>query len=470
MIQAVKITTKIALIIFSLMAGVQIALFFTLYNGFIERYVEDQLKELQTRVTTHRDVLEQNFNYFTLNYIATLEMRGNMSLVVQDLSGNIMTTSTAINDDMKKILDRKIQFLNRNGAIIERDWKNSSYIATATPLYLAQMQPSGYVYMFLHTNTIQSKLTPMNQYFMIVALCSAIFTIIAIFFLSRMITNPILRMKEATEKMSQGNLDVELIVNGEDEVAQLSRSINRLAKDLRYVKQARNDFLSSISHELQTPLTYLKGYADLAGREHISEEERKHALFVIQDEAIRVSTLVKNLFDLAKMDHNAFVIETEPTDLVRMIREIKEKVRKVYDEKNITLTLDCPEYLICDVDEIRMQQVFINLLDNARKYSPPNTYVQVKIYSEQDHAIVEIKDQGYGIPEKDVGHIFDRLYRVEQSRARETGGQGLGLAIVKEVVEKHGGTIQVYSRLNQGTTMKILLPRGDQICEKDFID
>ena len=84
MIQAVKITTKIALIIFSLMAGVQIALFFTLYNGFIERYVEDQLKELQTRVNTHRDVLEQNFNYFTLNYIATLEMRGNMSLVVQD--------------------------------------------------------------------------------------------------------------------------------------------------------------------------------------------------------------------------------------------------------------------------------------------------------------------------------------------------------------------------------------------------
>ena len=140
-----KITTKIALIIFSLMAGVQIALFFTLYNGFIERYVEDQLKELQTRVNTHRDVLEQNFNYFTLNYIATLEMRGIMSLVVQDLSGNIMTTSTAINDDMKKILDRKIQFLNRNGAIIERDWKNSSYIATATPLYLAQMQPSGYV-------------------------------------------------------------------------------------------------------------------------------------------------------------------------------------------------------------------------------------------------------------------------------------------------------------------------------------
>ena len=443
------------------MAGVQIALFFALYNGFIERYVDDQLKDLQSRVNTHRDILEQNLNYFTLNYIVTLEMRGNTDLVVQDLSGGIITSSTSINDDMREILNRKIHIPDRNGAIIEKDWKNSSYIVTATPLYGVQTTPTGYLYMFLHTGTIQSKISPMNQYFVIVAVCSTIFTVIAIFFLSRMISNPILRMKEATKKMSKGNLDIELATHGEDELAQLSNSINRLAKDLRYVKQARNDFLSSISHELQTPLTYLKGYADLANRKNLPEEERKRALYVIQDEAVRVSTLVKNLFDLAKMDQNAFTIDKEPTDLVRMICEIKEKVKKIYDEKNISLTLNCPEYLICNVDEIRMQQVFINLLDNARKYSPSGTNVQVRMFKNCNQAIIQIQDEGYGIPEDEIGHIFDRLYRVEQSRARETGGQGLGLAIVKEVIEKHGGTIQIQSTVNKGTTMTIKLEMED---------
>lgn len=465
-----KITTKIALIIFSLMAGVQIALFFALYNGFIERYVSDQLKDLQTRVNTHRDVFEQNLNYFTLNYITTLEMRGSAHFVVQDTAGNIIATSTSINDDMRAILNRKIHIEGKGGAIIEGDWKNSAYIATATPLYGNQAHPTGYMYLFLPTSKIQSKIDPMTQYFAIVAICSIIFTIIAIFFLSRMITNPILRMKEATEKMSHGNLNVELEVHGEDELAQLSNAINSLAKDLSYVKKARNDFLSSISHELQTPLTYLKGYADLASRENLPEEERKRALFVIQDEAARVSTLVKNLFDLAKMDENAFSIDAEPTDLVRMIYETREKVKKMYDEKDMTLSISAPETLICNVDEIRMQQVFINLLDNARKYSPSETCVTVEMYAWKENAIIEITDQGYGIPPDQVSHIFDRLYRVEQSRARNTGGQGLGLAIVKEVIEKHGGTIDVKSQVNQGTTMKIMLKLGDGINEKDFIN
>lgn len=465
-----KITTKIALIIFSLMAGVQIALFFTLYNGFIERYVSDQLKDLQSRVNTHRDVFEQNLNYFTLNYITTLEMRGSSHLVVQDTSKNIMAASTSINDDMRAILNRKIQIDGRNGAIIESDWRNSAYIVTATPLYGNQAKPTGYMYMFLPTSMIQSKINPMTQYFAIVAVCSTLFTIIAIYFLSRMISNPILRMKEATEKMSQGNLDVAVEVHGEDELAQLSNSINLLAKDLSYVKKARNDFLSAISHELQTPLTYLKGYADLASRENLPEEERKRALFVIQDEAARVSTLVKNLFDLAKMDENAFSIDAEPTDLVRMIYEIKEKVRKIYDEKNMTLSISAPKTLICILDEIRMQQVLINLLDNARKYSPSGTHVSVQISSTKENAVIEISDQGYGIPQDQLPHIFDRLYRVEQSRARNTGGQGLGLAIVKEVIEKHGGKIEVRSKVNEGTTMTITLKLGDGTNEEDIIN
>ncbi|MDF2945814.1 MAG: two-component sensor histidine kinase [Bacillales bacterium] len=453
-----KISFKLGMIFFVFMLLIQMTLFFFLYYGLVETLIEDELKDLRARGNSHRDLLEQNINHFTLNYITLLEAKAETIVVVTDMRGEIIAASDPVKEGIVDILKKHRTVQDREGIIIENSWEDSPYISTISPI-IKNKQITGFVYMFLHTNAIKSKIEPLNQYFVLIGFFSLVFTISTIFFLSKLITNPLLKMKKATEKISKGELDIVIPVNGDDELSGLAGSINKLASDLNTMKNARNDFLSSISHELQTPLTYLKGYADVAQRDNIADSDRKNYLRIIQDEAGRVSSLVKNLFDLAKLDQHAFTIEVHEVNLSDIINNVGEKVRTMFLENGMELYIDCPKKLNVYIDSTRFEQVLYNLLDNSRKYSPEGSFVRVKAYESKESINITIADNGYGIPESDLPHIFDRLYRVEQSRSRKTGGHGLGLSIVREVIEAHGGKILAESELGVGTTMKITIPK-----------
>jgi len=271
------------------------------------------------------------------------------------------------------------------------------------------------------------------------------------------LTRPLIRMKQATEKLSRGDFSVNLPDMGHDELGELAQAIKILSQDLKHVREERSEFLASISHELRTPLTYIKGYADVARRKDIDDIERNRYLTIIFEESEKLTGMIKDLFDLAKLDQHAFVIHLTQVDLCPFLSAIYQKVLPAFQEKGIRLTMNGEEDVQVMIDPVRFEQVLFNLLDNAMKYSEPNTETSLLVKREKGGVLLEIRDQGYGIPEEDLPFIFERFYRVEKSRSRGSGGAGMGLSIVRELVEAHEGTIKVKSEQGKGTSFFIWL-------------
>lgn len=279
--------------------------------------------------------------------------------------------------------------------------------------------------------------------------------------LSRLITLPLIRMKEATEQLSKGNNHVKLNMERKDELGELANAITTLSDDLDRLKTARNEFLASISHELRTPLTYIKGYADIVSRSTTSPQEQKEYIGIIREETTHLTGLIQQLFELAKMDHNQFLIKKENFSLAMLFNSVSGLVRPAFDEKNISLSVSCDQEIIAVVDPERFQQVLLNVLDNAKKHSGEGTKVTLQGMQNEETISISVIDEGEGIPEEDLPFVFERLYRVEKSRSRQSGGSGLGLAIAKEIVESHGGHISIESERGKGTTVLIELERGN---------
>ena len=294
---------------------------------------------------------------------------------------------------------------------------------------------------------------------MLASLITIALTIITIFILSRFIAQPLIKMKEATEQLSKGKHNVELHTDRKDELGELANSITRLSKDLKELKMARNEFLASISHELRTPLTYIKGYADIINRQDASENEIKEYADIIREETEQLTVLIKNLFDLAKIDQNNFLIRREKVAICEIIQKVVELIQPVLTEKNILVNVNCPNEITAFVDPERLQQVFINILDNAIKHSDESSQISLDVNQTAQYLNITITDHGEGIPRQDLPYIFDRLYRVEKSRSRQSGGSGLGLAITKEIIESHGGSIDIRSQPGMGTSVIIKLKR-----------
>ncbi|WP_256988794.1 cell wall metabolism sensor histidine kinase WalK [Bacillus sp. EB106-08-02-XG196] len=429
-----------------------------LHNNLVHTRVHQEFESLLSKGNSHRAVLEAKADAHTLSHVKLMAAQSDSPVVVTNLDGEILVSSNKINSSIEDILNLPVADIDlpKRGKILQEDWKKKEYIATVTPIN-KDGKKFGYVYMFKKTDDVQKLISQLNRHIFIASVLILFTVLIFIFFLSKAVTKPLITMKEATKKLSTGDFSVTLPKLSNDEIGELSLSIQTLANDLNYLKQERNEFLASISHELRTPLTYINGYADIARRKNLEEKDRAHYLEIIQEESQRVSSLLKELFDLAKLDQNTFSIKKEQVNLSSFLHSIYERVLPAFKNKRIHLQLDCPTNLFIDIDPTRFEQVLINLLDNSLKYSNETSTTNVRAVEENGKVQITIQDQGIGIPEEDLPHIFDRLYRVDKSRSRATGGFGLGLAIVQQLVEAHGGEINIESQVGVGTRFMIIL-------------
>lgn len=450
------ISIKIGLLFFAAIFLLETISMYFLHNNIIHSRVHDELAALQTRGNNHREILEASFNEETMKHIALMESRTDTQVILTNLSGSIYLSSNEVRPEMRKIISVTPKKIPNDGLILEDDWQHESYIASVSPINV-NGQTNGYVYMFQSTQKIKDLISEMNRHFVLAGLLSLVFMVFIIIFLTRYVTQPLIEMSKATKRISKGDFSVSLPKLARDEIGELGESIQVLAGDLEILKNERNEFLASISHELRTPLTYIKGYAEIARKPETTNEDRDQYLGIIFEESVKLSNLVMKVFTLAKMDENNFSIEKENVELLPYFKAITEKMTPALRESNMDLVLNCPSDLYVSIDPIRFEQVIYNLLDNARKYSEPNTAIRIHAGHAEGKVLIKIQDQGKGIPEKDLPRIFERFYRVDKSRSRALGGSGLGLSIAKQIVEAHGGTITVTSRPDAGTTFEIMI-------------
>jgi signal transduction histidine kinase len=449
-----KLSLKLGIIFFITLFCIETFMMFFLHVSLTNSRVEEELTNLQTTGNSHRMILEQNFDDETLSHILLMESRENTDVVITDNAGTILAASSSHPEIHAYLRKLKVR-VPYSGQVLEKNWQDEKYIATISPI-LKQQKTIGYVFMFQNTDSIHALMERLNKHFLIVGLVSGLVTIVVIIVLSRKLAQPLMAMKEATLKMNKGDFTVALSTNGKDELSDLANAIQQLSDDLNHLREERKEFLASIAHELRTPITFIKGYTDILYKRDLTEQDRQKYLGIIIEETNRLSTLIKDLFDLAKMDENAFVINKECLHVDELVANIEVKLRPAFQEKQIHFFVECEEGLILRADSVRLEQIMLNLLNNALAYcsSRDSTFLIVKRHNNLIKIIV--KDTGKGIPQKELPYIFERFYRVERSRARAHGGLGLGLAIVKELVQAHGGEVTVVSEENKGTTFELL--------------
>ncbi|WP_142829197.1 sensor histidine kinase [Planococcus soli] len=455
-----KLSLKIGLLFFIFILIIEAFLFSTLYFTLVNERVDEVMENLLARGETHSDVLEDSFEEMTLEHVGMMESASDFIVVITDETGEILVNSDALEPEMLEVLGHTdFAAVPIDGEIIEENWQDQRYIATDSPITIDGVH-EGHVFMFAPTDNVERIIDHLKSQFLLVGIITVLLTIVTILLLSRLITLPLIRMKEAAEQLSQGNNHVDLTNERNDELGELANAITKLSADLDRLKNARNEFLSSISHELRTPLTYIKGYADILARPDTTEQEREEYMNIIREEAAHLTMLVGNLFDLAKLDRNQFTIEQRDGSIAELLGSVAVLVKPAFDEEQIELSMDCSDDMQASIDPERIQQVLLNILDNARKHSMAGDRVVVECSEEMDGIAIRISDEGQGIPEEELPFVFDRLYRVEKSRSRERGGSGLGLAIAKEIVESHGGRIRIDSKFGKGTAVTVRLKRG----------
>ncbi|WP_251041018.1 HAMP domain-containing sensor histidine kinase [Bacillus sp. ISL-45] len=408
-------------------------------------------QDVLTRGNNHARILDENFDRTTIGHVVEMEQGVTTEVLIADSENNIIAASKEPDNDMKKHLTENRE---KSSYILEDDWRDHRYIISVSTIG----DQGGYVYMYYPSNILREIVFVMNALITIASIGIILLAFGLIGILSKKLTSPLLTMKEATSKMALGKYRQTIPVKGEDEVAQLGISIQKLGEQLQYFEDSRNEFLAAVSHELRTPLTYIKGYSDVLKKGMAnSDEEKEEYLSIINKEAQRLSIMINDLFEMSKLQVGKFELDKRPVNLNELINKIATNLRPEVVKKGLKITLELEDGLPeTKVDKERMEQVFYNLLENAVKYSTEGE-ITIRSFTKKDLVVVEICDTGEGIPKPELSRIWDRFYRVERSRGRKTGGTGLGLYVVKQIIEAHGGQIQVNSRLNEGTVFTIYL-------------
>ena len=275
--------------------------------------------------------------------------------------------------------------------------------------------------------------------------------------LARRLVHPLKELANATYLLALGQYDIRVPVNSNDELGRLSRDFNLMAETLKKNEQARRQFVADISHELRTPLAVLRGEI-----EAVQDGVRKPTVETITSlhgEVIRLGRLVDDLYQLALSDVGALAYKRTEVDLSKVLAGSISRVKPEMEKKNMDVLADLPGHVKMQfADQERLGQLFDNVLENSRRYTDPGGKVKISLELERKWAAVNIMDSAPAVPVSEMDKLFDRLYRVESSRSRASGGAGLGLAICKKIAEDHGGSIEAHPSPMGGLWIEIRLP------------
>ncbi|WP_078593592.1 sensor histidine kinase [Evansella clarkii] len=465
---ATKITAMVVMILLILVV--------TLIGGanwITKTYYQDHVtREIESRAVAHAELLQETTDEAAFNYIEEVEAGKHSFFILLDEDLTVQRMPADISDEFLNIFS---QWLNNNQETIENLDEEpfidhvETYMITHIPhvwaiIPVTDDTGTNSSYLFLDQDT--GELNEARIQLLLLLVVMSIFIILISFFLTRYLTNrvskPLNDISEMTEKIAEGDLDIKLNIGGEDEVGHLADSIQSMTEQLKTYRDSRRHFISHISHDLRTPITYIKGYsAVMKESTEINQDEWKEHISVIYHEANRMERLVSDLFLLTKLEEGKINLLTEEVPAEEWLEQIYRSRVLLFDQKSIRHELNisgrCRGSTL-RIDPARMEQALVNILENSIRYTPKGGKITVSLTDEKGGFLLSVKDSGQGIDEKDIDHIWERFYKGDKSRTQNDSGTGLGLAIVKEITELHGGKVWVKSKPGEGTQFFIWLP------------
>ena len=466
------------LLAFFVVVGVSFAVAATNLNGVVRSYLIDQRTREDTQRTENLAAvytpLFQSGDSRTLNSRLqedALGLDGRLMLLDPDgkvqfdsfntLCGQRIQIPEALNvlagrDSMAYGMHRA----GREQTMLMSGEEDAEYVAYGVHEMIGSWGPIG---VLVYVSRIQGMMDSisqvswqLNSVFLIIAVAALILALI----MSRVLTNPITNLSRTMRRMGEGDLSVRVPEKGSGELRQLAENYNTMAAQLENMDQSRNQFVSNASHELKTPLATMKIMLETMIYEpEMPGELRQEFMEDMNHEIDRLTGIITDLLTLTKMDNRQDAMKNEEIDMTALTEEILRLLQPAAGKRSQRLESRVTPGVFMTGDRTKLNQVLYNLIDNGMKYTQDGGTIRVTLDDAGENLVWRVKDNGVGIPKADQEHIFDRFYRVDKARSRETGGTGLGLSIVRQMVTLHGGTISVESEPGKGSCFTVTLPK-----------
>jgi signal transduction histidine kinase len=337
---------------------------------------------------------------------------------------------------------------------------NPEYIEMITPITSQQDKNIlGVIIVMMTTSDVTSVITQTNSVMYIFRIILLALTAITAVFCANMLVKPFNSITNSLKRYSNGYEDERITVSGYTETEILTESFNKMLDKMQKLDASRQEFVSNVSHELKTPITSIKVLADsINGQEEVPVEIYREFMEDIVVEIDRENKIINDLLELVRLDRTNAVLNITTVNINNLLELMLRRLRPIAGTKNIDMTFESFRPVTAEVDEVKLTLAVSNLVENAIKYNIENGWVKVSLNADHQYFYVKVEDSGIGIPQEAQEKIFERFYRVDKARSRETGGTGLGLSIVKNIIVMHKGSIKLYSKEDEGTTFTIRIP------------
>ncbi len=453
------------LLIFIVVGVVPLGFFSNLLLGnYEDRTISNQMAELQNRANILGNMVQKT-GY--LNMAAVPDIDTEVARIAEFYRGKILIINNnlnIVNDsyglETGKYLVSKEVIQCFNGTISRSHDKESEYIRLTYPITdNITKDIIGVIVMNSSTKDVQIILDSLEQRAVLFLVTLGVIIVVFAIYFSGKLIKPLTSVVNSIDRLTEGYMDEKLSIKGYYEVEKISDSFNHMVSRLQKLESSRQEFVSNVSHELKTPITSIKVLADsLIMQEDAPVELYREFLTDITDEIERENKIINDLLSLVKLDKAAGDMNITAININELLEQILKRLRPIAKKRNIEMIFESFRPVIAEVDEVKLSLAISNLIENAIKYNVEDGWVRVSLNADHKYFFIKVSDSGIGIPEEAQDFIFERFYRVDKARSRESGGTGLGLAITKNVIQMHRGAIKVYSKEGEGTTFNVRIP------------
>ncbi len=424
------------------------------YYGSAESYVVSEANATATILARLYGNLAVNYSTGVRELIEGFEKKDRMEMMSINRNGDVTLSSSGFTpDDSYYMPDYELALKSDDGLGVFRGNDGGENILAVT-IMVAQPSSNYSALRFVTSlEMVDSQLSAIILAAMVISLFVILIVIMTGLYFVKSICVPLVEISETAKKLAKGDFSERIAIKNNDEIGDLSRAFNDMADELENSEQIKNDFISSVSHELRTPLTAIKGWSEtLAGG--YEPEAFSKGMKVISGETLRLERMVEELLDFSRIQSGHFSLQMSKMDVIAELEDALLIYIDKAKKENILISYDEPEFL-CPVygDKNRLRQVFINIIDNALKYTDPGGRIEISVEKREDSVSVIVADTGCGIAPSDLPKVKSKFYKANSTRR----GSGIGLAVADEIIAMHGGVLDIESELNVGTTVIITL-------------
>lgn len=375
-------------------------------------------------------------------------------------SNYVVVKDTYIDHENKTLVSSEVNQAFR-GISMKTYNKEEGYLEMSLPIYGSDVKSIiGVILLTVPDTTVAGDTEYIDMLFRRVTEVVFFVALVAAVLCAWGISRPLSKLTAAIRGFTSGYMDKRLVEEkGFGEIQEVSAEVNKMLERLKTLDESRQEFVSNVSHELKTPITSIKVLADsLNSQEEVPIELYQEFMHDIVEEIDRESQIINDLLSLVRMDKTAAELNIAPQNMNELVERVLKQLKPIAAEKNIELVLESFRPVVAEVDEVKMSLVITNLVENAIKYNVANGWVRVSVNADHKYFYLTVSDSGIGIPDDSRDKIFERFYRVDKARSRQSGGTGLGLAITKNAILMHKGAIRVYSKEGEGSTFTVRIP------------